>query len=191
MGPIRRVRTPGGREQYGQEIGEVIVPDPDLDWKPSMTTAEADRWATGSKLAGPFYHGARNAGTVETIMQSGFDIARLGEGTGNAGFAGAGFYLTGSRDYALKYAQNDDQGLLETRVNVQNPMPGDELWAWLKKVHPGIPKGIEASFRLSWRITEYAKSQGYDSIHVTPRTPGGNDELVLFDPRQVTVVLHD
>lgn len=150
------------------------------EWKPVMSRAEAAAFAANSAIQEPLYHGAFQPEAAGQIRQEGFDAEEIGSTTGNRGAFGEGFYFTGDRSYATGYAGYRDESILETRVNVENPVDWQEL--------DTLRKDRDISWS-SENLAELAKSEGYDAI-VFNGNDGSftNSEVVVFDPQDIVVV---
>lgn len=157
------------------------------DWKPTMTRAEADKWAKNSAIKGPLYHGTTNE-AAQSIKEKGFDIARAGTQSGQS--HGKAVYLSDSQAKADKYSTRAQGQTLETRVNVQNP-------AGLKETSAVIAAAVEKSGgyesqkggytdQYARAVVEEAQRRGYDAL----TGPLGKTErqIIVFDPEKIVTV---
>lgn len=92
-GPIRLIEI-FAEETGAIQIGAVRPPTTASfpTWKPTMTRAEAERWAEGSAIEIDLYHGTP-ATYAPKIREEGFKLSQLGNNLGNGGMMGAGHYF--------------------------------------------------------------------------------------------------
>jgi hypothetical protein len=157
------------------------------DWQPHMPESDAKAWANDSVVKVPVYHGTVSAEDAQGIFDNGFSLEKIGSGDGTQA-AGHGLYFTPAQSKANAYAQKYDFEAKKWRtgkvvasyVRLQNPMSQAEFEELVKRENLGI--GAESAKR----VTDYAKSKGYDGIYFEKGPGTGNDpEVVVFDPKQV------
>lgn len=155
-----------------------------------MTPEEADEWlkATGSKFTAPLFHGTL-PGKVGNILRGGF-LKPTTKSTVNAKLYGEGTYLSASDRYSLRYAGNDERGIIETRISVQHPAnlrESSEIFAAVKARHPS-PDDFPGAVRAE------AEKRGFDALRVQDYVKGlsGPEEpvvnWVVFDPRKIVAI---
>lgn len=182
-------------------------------WKPSMTPAEADEWAKNSLVKDTLYFvGDRR--NLPRIKDEGFDLAAVGSlrRWGDAVYLGMD---TDSRDFYLKVKREagKDPGVLRVRANVQRPLVIDigkkrefpkDIGSLIRLFPPRIRSELEgqAAALGSYEagFTKVLQGMGYDSLLYVSSKPrklktgglnwniAGGNQLVVFDPEQVTVV---
>jgi hypothetical protein len=166
-----------------KDAGEASIrarPTQRPEWRPTMNAASADAYVKGTKFPQPLYHGTGRGASA--IRSEGFSTGTIGEATGNYGMIGKGFYFTSDQGYARVYAGSGE--VLETRILVRNPMPISEF----NKVV--ADEGLTFTKEGSQRLAEIAQERGYDAVHLVPNPKFPmTDELVVFDPRQIVVVV--
>lgn len=93
-----------------------------IEWRPSMTRAEADQWAAGSVDARTYKHATTTAG-ADGISAEGFDLSRKATGR----MFGDGVYMADKPDIVKKYAglYGNDASVLELRIKVGNQLEMD------------------------------------------------------------------
>ena len=179
----------------GKEVG--------IEWAPTMTSAEADLWAQGSKLDQIYYHSTSDEAAA-SIRSGGF---RLDVGVKNGRALGDGVYLAENKEDA-----NWGPARLNIRANVQNPSTYSEInrgnslplefrgvarpaqylpdedgfiarsnWDWVWDLGEEHYPGLNSAERSSAVLSE----MGIDAITDT-RTHAGT---CVFDPRNLVVVL--
>lgn len=172
-------------------VPEVKAAADEHGWKPTMTKAEADAWvvAMGSKITKPLFHGT-DPGSARTILRGGF-LKR--PALKNAQEYGQGTYLSLNQRYSLRYAHDNDAGLVETRVAVQNPASVAQTREIIKAVDARKPKKADYPAL----IRAEAEKRGFDALRVqdffkesmfgsAPEQPVTN--LVVFDPKKIVAV---
>ena len=119
----QKVQAPTARE-YGAKAPKV---KPQPKWKPSMTRAEAKRWAKDSNFQGKFYHGTTSDG-VAGIRKSGWNMGKSRTGQ----MYGKGAYGTRSAgDIATAFAGEGGK-VMEIAFNVRKTlMLTDDEWRML------------------------------------------------------------
>jgi hypothetical protein len=175
-------------------------------WKPTMTPEEADEWAKGSAFEDrEFYHGTSKVG-AGGIAENGFDA----DNAKNGRAAGAGVYMTTSKEYAGKYSESSETTLL-LKTHVKNPKPltasqsnqlsnSAEIKARADRLQEAAR--LKGGFtREEWldadpygyagwvgkAVTEHLAGQGHDSILITPEDES-KQILLVFDPKNVVVI---
>ena len=145
------------------------------EWFPSMTREQADEWAKSSVFSDPVYHGTTNQDAMQNIIDNGFDLSRITNGRTQ----GNGVYAATDREATRRYAPDDN--ILELRANVENVLEVNyvDVVTIKNRAIDEIGSGVSAADAM----TQYLEGQGYDAMHIT-----GLDYLVVFDPKNVTVV---
>lgn len=154
------------------------------EWKPFMDAASADLWAKGSVIQGELMHGTSPAGAMG-IRESGFSLSREEFGR----MHGNGVYLTENARTAEMYSQGE---VLKLRVNVQNPIDLDEVF--IHSDYFGASDWVEEHLshltphqQEIATIDKFLERNGFDAL--IKRGPDGSiDELIIPDPKRVTVV---
>lgn len=185
-------------EESGDEGGTTDGPS----WKPAMTRREADRWSRDSAYRAPVYH-ATSPHSARAIHREGFSLGlhRLGRLWGNGVYAA-------TDDQTIRYYMQDlvrrgDQvELLELRVNVRRVLT---IWIDASSRHSPFDQAIRqlpggfGDYLLHFvgtrdralAMTRQIRSAGYDAFEVredAPTAAVGGNQLLVFDPRQVTIV---
>lgn len=168
----------GSAPDGGVGGGEPTAPE----WKPSMSPEEAEKWAGNSSIKDVCFHTTGEV-SAEVIQSKGFVV-------GDGCAYGAGVYLSRSPEPIYGHTA------LQIKLNVENPVVYskklvDEAYEYSKKFpneHWGAPSDGKHN-----NLTEYCKSKGYDCLLLPgfgTRMPSGDyaDWLVVFDPKQVTIV---
>jgi hypothetical protein len=170
-----------------------------LVWKPTMSSADAERWAAGSAYPAVVFH-VTTTETARAIRRLGFD---LGYRAGGRAW-GNGVYAATDRatcDWYLE--QLGRHGVaLALRVRVAHLLsmrvrPLSRL-SPLRQALAAIPGGVGrfVEFGLSpvdpeTAFTHVVLEAGYDAIRIREdrftRTVGGN-QLVVFDPKRIVVI---
>jgi hypothetical protein len=163
---------PTSLEAIAEEPTKEVIPK----WKPSMTLEQADLWAKDSIVKDILYH-KTDIGSVNFITKDGFVVSEYG------GYYGKGIYMASipEKGYGTE--------LLELKINIKNPIVYDEeiglkSFAWNKE--RGWPLGAVNGASL----TSYVEHLGYDSIRINDVNSKGAFWLVVFDPKNVTVIRH-
>ena len=156
-----------------------------MEWKPSMTPAEADEYTRDSYYAGKtFYHGT-DVLSGQNISESGVDPAFFNELSNY----GTGFYTAKNQDGAREYAElkaeetGEQQALLGVKLKANNPIIFSS----------GVDFSVYADNYVKERgltyveppdaYGEYLQSQGYDAIEIEAL-----GYVVVFEPEQVVVI---
>ena len=160
-----------------------------IEWKPSMTVSEAEAWSANSSTPGPYYH-VTNQAAVDPISNNGFRVDSVAFGR----TWGDGVYMSNDRAWLADY-EGPDTKTLELRANTQNPLVVDlankrtkalnaefaERYAGWQEAYSEVR---ETAFGWESAVYKTAKKLGFDSILVT----GDDAQLIVFDPKRVTVV---
>jgi len=156
-----------------------------VEWKPSMSQDEADKWAKNSEIKDVLNHNTSMASQVDRISREGFIV-------GNGDAYGKGVYMS-----TIEERGYGDMNV-QLRVNVKNPARYTEAvwndsaswWGNLPDAQRAAIEGKYDYFTGGARITEYLKSKGHDSVVIPADVFTGADRnwVVVFDPKQVTVV---
>ncbi len=156
-----------------------------IEWKPSMTPAEAEEYTKNSYYQGRvFYHGTNTSG-AQSIATTGIDPGRFDE----YGTYGPGFYLGGNdeeiaREYARQAALPGQQAaVIGVMLNVKKPKIFTNGVAYIVAAENYVKEAGIESDQPSIDYTEYLKSQGYDAVEIT-----GLQYIVVFYPEQVVVI---
>lgn len=161
-----------------------------------MSASEAQAWAAGSKAPGIYFHGT-TAEHMHPVEKEGFSLTKEGTGEGHA-FGGEGVYLTKDNPAAWSWAglaagHNTFEGgeaaepaVLQTAVNVSNPADAAQTGKIINDMVAinDVMNGPRiGTLEFGQMVTEEAQKQGFDALQSPNR-----DELVVFDPHNVTVI---
>lgn len=130
-------------------------------WKPTMTRAEAEAWASDSVLKDiDFHHGTMSSKVADQIRKQGFSSSKLGSANHNGGYLGSGHYFTDDVTYASQYTRGKGTALV-TKIKVNNPLnaysdEAMEIFGRTDLYHKAIDEGI-SSFD---DLVAYARSFG-------------------------------
>jgi hypothetical protein len=173
------------------DLNEALAPP---EWKPEMTVEEAEAYTKGTVTPGAFYHGTPTRENAEQIARLGFDDLKISGNTGNYGMMGKGHYFTANHDLARSYAAGTkgplmpsqmEGHIIETRVLARNVMDRDTFMEFIRE------HNLHFDDEGCARMAELAQAQGYDAIRWMPRDgtiSTMNDELVVFDKKQIVTV---
>jgi len=167
-------------------VGETdVVFQTQPSWRPSGTLAQAEEWSSGSVIKVDLFHGT-GATAVTAITKYGFDYQKVAR----HGLFGNGFYFTDEASYAGEYMKTGGS-VLRVRLNLSNPLPGNEFHSFVKKANAYFKSKGEYSSRSDVYIkaTELVKEAGYDSILISySKTATAIDEIVVFDAKNIMVI---
>lgn len=165
-----------------------------ISWRPTMSEAEARKWAAQSEYRDMLYH-VTNSRNVAMIERDGFSITPDNVSFGRTW--GEGVYLSLNRADADDYLEGlgGNGELLNIMVNIHNPLEIDfankkraEISAYLAQVHPQWQATFDhiaqTSFGWESTVSRTAASLGYDSLIVT----GFDSQMIVFDPHLITVI---
>lgn len=177
-------------------------------YKPSMSEADAERWAADSKLKDPMFH-VTDEDNVPSIKERGFT---LGWKKSFGSVWGTGIYVTPDRKAAEFYEIiSDYPQRMELRVNVEKPLmidlsaiPDDFDGAGLDYAAHKLPGG-EKRFAELQKVVEPSRTEdtgtaalkaqmqenGFDALYIIdPEVTQeiGGTQVVVFDPKKVVVV---
>jgi SPP1 gp7 family putative phage head morphogenesis protein len=94
-------------------------------WRPKMTAAEADTWASGSVSTRTWLHGTGSATAATSIAKTGFDLTRVANGRAY----GNGVYMTNAGKTTASFSSGGESPTtLELRVAIRKPINADELF---------------------------------------------------------------
>lgn len=175
----------------------------DTQGKADINTPEFKAWFGGSKVVDEsgqprvVYHGTPN-------LFSAFDKAYLPAPSANdPGFYGQGFYFADSYPASWRYTRGKGV-ILPLYLSIKNPLVLDDVYNKTMRDIPierikelgiykkGLETGKYAGFffdeyvtenRLSKRLSDHAKAEGYDGIKA-------GKEFVVFEPNQIKSVFN-
>lgn len=175
----------------------------DTQGKADINTPEFQAWFGGSKVVDEsgqprvVYHGTPN-------LFSAFDKAYLPAPSANdPGFYGQGFYFADSYPASWRYTRGKGV-ILPLYLSIKNPLVLDDVYNKTMRDIPierikelgiykkGLETGKYAGFffdeyvtenRLSKRLSDHAKAEGYDGIKA-------GKEFVVFEPNQIKSVFN-
>lgn len=175
----------------------------DTQGKADINTLEFKAWFGGSKVVDEsgqprvVYHGTPN-------LFSAFDKAYLPAPSANdPGFYGQGFYFADSYPASWRYTRGKGV-ILPLYLSIKNPLVLDDVYNKTMRDIPierikelgiykkGLETGKYAGFffdeyvtenRLSKRLSDHAKAEGYDGIKA-------GKEFVVFEPNQIKSVFN-
>jgi hypothetical protein len=184
--PCHNPAGPGGGQFCGGSGGGENSNE--SGWKPSMTLAEAKKWAKNSDYKEPLFHGTSASG-VENISSSGFDGSKMGSFTQGAMY-GTGFYFTANKTFATRYAREGTRPL-KIMVNSEKTCHFPEFTKLMKENKAALDKAtmsddMTARARL---MTKIIKGAGYDALSLQyPKEYGGHHEFIVYDKTKIVVI---
>jgi ADP-ribosyltransferase exoenzyme/ADP-Ribosyltransferase in polyvalent proteins len=201
---VTRDEIISGKDAYGsptylRHVSMEVVPEAEpapavaaSNWKPAMSEDDAVKWAENSAVPQEMYHGTPDAARADSIAQHGFDESKLGDNSGNRGWAGEGAYLTERPESAASYGIAGDSGtVLSARVNASSPWDSsmlhrtsEDVWSYQKQYRAAHPDASQDD--VSRAIRAEAERRGHDSI-IQRGSDGKINEMVVFSPHQVTI----
>ena len=154
-------------------------------WKASMSRAEANDWASESVLTEDFYHGTPSKAVATKIGNEGFNLEASTRGSGSNPL-GKGVYLSDAQSIAEGYQIGDAGKTLTIKVNVKKVAKLDDVMEIVKADFQGPLNDPAVKAKVGSHITNALKAKGFDAIYYD-----GLHELVVFDPRNITIVLDE
>jgi len=151
-----------------------------IEWRPSMSQAEAEVWAKDSVFKDTVYHGTYNHDIALKISEDGFNLDFVATGR----HFGDGVYTAIEQETALSYATNEEN-VLSIKINANN-MLTVEAYEMEKLYSDSLGWAFDNNIRdisSSQKLTRYLQSKGYDSLRIN-----SHDYIVIFDPKNVTVI---
>jgi hypothetical protein len=181
-------------------IGDVqpaaVTPEPvveaPVEWQPSMSREQAERWAAGSQYQGDVYHVTPGAANARSIMEDGFDLSKRKFGR----MWGDGVYVSTDEGAADTYRRWTGRSAktMTIKADVRNMLVFDLNHTRLD-VPDVVAQGLnitrkQAEARLKKKtVDELLKDAGYDALQIIDRIgASGGNQVVVFDPRKVTVI---
>jgi len=155
----------------------------DGGWKPTMTRAEAEKWAKNSALQIPLYHGTEKE-NAKSILANGLRI-------GITGAFGSGIYSTDDKGEADDFVSSNGK-TFELKANVSNIWNLDtmeDVDKFIKDTSDALEKGTlkkDEGESFSDAMRKYAMSLGYDCIRIPFHAD--NYQYNVLDPKDITVV---
>lgn len=166
--------------------------DPDIT-KAKGGSVNKDRFLEGSKVKERLYHG-----TNKNIRK--FSHKLIGTQSGNRGFFGRGYYLSGDPEVANSYADTTGGNVMPLHVNLENPLviedklshkaahalnhalETDAFKHGMQKEHvrSGLSTTMVDNPDVADMMTDRLMSRGYDGV-----VYGNNREVVAFHPHQI------
>jgi len=176
------------------------LPKTEKGWKPSMDSAQAEKWAKNSKAPDMLWHGTSTEKGAKSITSQGFELSKVSSQSGNGGFYGRGIYLTPEKYTGESYAQFNTRRLLQLKVNIKKPLVWESKEAQtirneiatmskgdIKKLEFMLPETFKEVPDIPSLFTKLAQKRGYDSV-VKVKTTYGTPEWVIFNPKNITVI---
>lgn len=212
FGHTGRVGSEGGSVGRGAGSGHAYLSQRGKDfeashapsWKPSMTRAEAEAWVKNSAVPGDTWHVTRSE-NAEGISQKGFtkgfDLSRKAFGR----VWGDGVYVSDNPETSKMYEQwvtmgsDNPPSRLTLKVNVEKVFEydmaaGNNIFSLPERIDTALGTNFRyESSSVTGGMIDALKANGYGAIRIKAPYPqdtsSGGDQVVVFDPKSVTVVV--
>jgi hypothetical protein len=162
------------------------------EWKPSMSRAEANEWAKGSKYTATVFH-ATSSENAANISNSGFDLSKRGYGR----VWGDGVYVALDKQSEAFWIRPDTVSL-NLKIKLNNPFVSSDA-SEVSKIRDLAEKRIlstgkklnEEGVSVARTMSDILRERGHDGIIIKEKSPtlyvGGN-QAIVFNPKSVVVI---
>jgi SPP1 gp7 family putative phage head morphogenesis protein len=172
---------------------------PPVEWQPSMSREQAERWVSNSAYKDDVYHVTKGVANERSIAANGFDLSKRNFGR----MWGDGVYVGTDDETAELYRSWTGPGArkLTIKTNVENPFRFVISNPQLDDVDIisqalNIPRREAQSMwesrigSKSEELTRLLSNAGYDALEIVEsfESAAGGNQIVIFDPRKVTVI---
>ena len=169
-----------------------------VEWKPSMSRADAELWAKDSAVKVDTYHVTTGVKNERSIAENGFDLSRTKFGR----MWGDGVYVGTDEATAAQYRgwTGPAARTMKIKVDVRNPAifnaagrtfgPKDVVSEIL-----GIDKDAAGALMYDKKtkslidMSTVLKNNGFDALDIRgANNAAGGNQMVIFDPKKVVVI---